>query len=150
MNEKTLKRFKVVLIVLSLLGMTVTAYLMIQHYANIENSFCNVNDFVNCDRVNKSIYAEIFGIPVSVLGFLTYTVLFVFSAFVNGGLFNKLLGTATLFTGFGLVFSLVLSYIEFFVLRAICIFCVIQQILILIIFIIFFKLWRAHKKLLHS
>ena len=41
-------------------GIFVTIYLIFQHYRTVGGSFCNVNDYVNCDIVNKSKYAEIF------------------------------------------------------------------------------------------
>lgn len=138
------------IVVLSFVGMLVTAYLIYQHYKDAGGSFCDINDFVNCDIVNKSTYAEIFGIPVSVLGFFAYGVFFFASLFfhsierkIHSG---PLLGGLTLFSGIGLLFSLYLTYIEFFVLYAVCIFCLTQQILIFIIFLLFISLWRIAQK----
>src|SRR5437762_7551452 len=38
-------------------------------------SFCNVNNQVNCDAVLASRYGTLFGIPIAVFAFATYTVL---------------------------------------------------------------------------
>jgi uncharacterized membrane protein len=69
------KRIYLAMLLLSLLALGVTVLLIQAHYQPSETgSFCNINDYWNCDRVNKSIFAEIFGIPVSILGFLYYLV----------------------------------------------------------------------------
>jgi uncharacterized membrane protein len=58
---------------LSLLAVVITILLIQTHYKTSEaGSFCNINDYWNCDRVNKSIFAELFGIPIAIFGFLYY------------------------------------------------------------------------------
>lgn len=136
-------KYKKLLKIASFLGMLVTAYLIYQHYKPSSDSFCNINNFISCDIVNKSIYAEIFGVPVSILGFLAYAVIFLAADFLDK---KKVLTSLTLFSGLGLTFSLYLTGIELFALRAICIFCVLQQIIILTIFITLFSLWSHERK----
>jgi uncharacterized membrane protein len=141
----------IILAALSFAGMLVTTYLTYQHFADPGGVFCNVNQYVSCDIVNQSIYAEIFGIPVAILGFLAYTAIFVMTLGVMKGWRSEpIIRFGTLFTGLGLLFSLYLTYIEFFVLEALCVFCLTQQFLIFIIFIIFFVLWQKHSKSLRS
>ncbi len=135
---------------LSALGIAITGYLIHQHYAPIDSSFCNFNDFVSCDIVNKSEYSEIFGIPVSILGLLTYVYLFIFSMgwIRNASWAKKLLIPTLAFTLGGFGFSIYLTYIEFFVLYAVCIFCLSQQVLILSISILLtLSVWRSRKTL---
>ena len=136
-------KYQKLLKLLSFLGMLVTAYLIYQHYKESADSFCNINNYISCDIVNKSIYAEIFGIPVSILGFLSYTLIFAGTFFLNR---KFVIASLALFAGFGLGFSLYLTGIEFFALRAICIFCIAQQILIFFIFIMLFSLWSHERK----
>lgn len=136
---------------LAFAGMLVTAYLTYQHYADPGGAFCNVNQYVSCDIVNQSVYAEIFGIPVAILGFLAYATILVMAIGAWKGWHpQSIIRFGTFFTGLGFLFSLYLTYIEFFVLRALCIFCLTQQIIILIIFIIFFAIWQKHSKSLRS
>lgn len=134
---RVFKKYFYLLSVLSLAGVGVTIYLIHQHFADPGTTFCNVTEYVSCDRVNKSIYAEIFGIPISVFGLLAYTTMLLsfISFVVSWKHAHKILVPLTFFVGFGLLFSLYLTYIEFFVLYAICLFCIAQQILILLIFI---------------
>ncbi|MCC6643463.1 hypothetical protein IT411_01830 [Candidatus Peregrinibacteria bacterium] len=59
---------------LTLTAIVVTIILINTHFETSEGgSFCNISDYWNCDRVNKSTFAEILGIPVSLLGFLFYS-----------------------------------------------------------------------------
>ncbi len=199
------KKFYLSMLLLSGLAVFVTILLIQAHYEVSETgSYCNINDYWNCDRVNKSVFAEIFGIPVSILGFLYYLfITAVYFALLRGFDFGKkflpltprimltgmtlvsslgallllaqeftVLGSyiwigiakALIFIGinltiykyclkntrptvdflgfmailalFGVNFSLYLTDIELFVLQAICIFCLTQQILIAIISLI--------------
>lgn len=132
----TFQKTKNLLRVLAFAGMLVTAYLIYQHYKPSADAFCNISNYISCDIVNKSIYAEILGIPVSILGFAAYSTLF-------AGTFLKetknIWMALTIFSGIGLLFSLYLTYVELFLLNAICIFCITQQIIILFIFLLCLK-----------
>ena len=141
------KKYLTALTLLSLLGMGVSAYLIHQHFKPSGTSFCNVNEYVNCDIVNKSEYAEISGIPVSVLGFGAYSILLVLSLAASLVRYRlPAVTTGALFSAGGLAFSIYLTGIEFFVLNAICLFCLTSQIFILFIFIIFLFLWLKRSK----
>lgn len=143
------KKHFLALLILSVLGMLVTIYATYQHYKPAGGSFCNINDYVNCDIVNKSIYSEIFGISVAIFGFLAYFYFFIVSlGFIKEWHFKKIILNFTAFFGaFSLLFSLYLTYIEFFILRALCILCIAQQIFILLIFIVYIALWYKNRKL---
>lgn len=122
----------------SFLGMLVSAYLLYQHYKPSTGSFCAISEYINCDIVNKSIYSEIFGVPVSVLGFLAYAVFFAASILVikNYLRLERIVNILFAFAGVSLLFSFYLTYIEFFVLNAVCPFCIIQQFLIFVMFLV--------------
>lgn len=67
-------------LLLSLTAVFVTVLLIMAHYENpAAGNFCNIDDYWNCDRVNKSNFAVFLGIPVAILGFFYY--LFLSSAF---------------------------------------------------------------------
>lgn len=132
--KKRLKWF----LALNVLALLDTGYLIYLHYKPTATEWCKFGDKFDCDVVNKSIYAEIFDIPVAVLGFATYLVLFALAWIIRkkvGATHTKaLLWFMFALTAIGVLFSGYLTYIEFFVLGAICIFCVVQQIIILIDF----------------
>lgn len=123
-----------IILLLSIIGLFITSYLIYAHFKIDENSICNISDTLNCDIVNKSSYAEIFGIPVSIGGFAYYL-------FMTFGVFyhkkNPAIGKLMVLATFiGLIFSLYLTYVEAFILFTYCIFCLIHQANILILTIL--------------
>ncbi len=119
--------------VLSILGIVVSGYLTYIHYSG-EPIFCGGTN--SCELVNTSRYAFIGSIPVSALGLLAYIAILILS-FIKSNADRQwpamlIFGLALI----GVMFQLYLSYIELFVLHAICYWCVSSQIIILVIFIL--------------
>lgn len=141
-TSRAIKRKLTWFLGLNTLAIFITGYLTYLHYKPSASTLCKINEYLDCDIVNKSVYAELFDIPVAIFGLLSYLVLFIVGRAVYRGFrftrWNKWLTAShvlwVLFgiTAFGTLFSLYLTYIEFFVLQAVCIFCLTQQIIILI------------------
>lgn len=141
---KNLKKFLSMVSMLSVIAMLVTAYLTYMHFKRDASEFCNFNDKFNCDIVNKSPWSVIdlgfIEIPVSILGFGTYFFLFIAS---TGLVYKwetwqamnskKLIDFMIFLAVVGVGFSLYLTYIEAFVLYTFCIFCLTQQVIIVLI-----------------
>lgn len=126
------RRTYLVLSLINAVALLIALYLVEAHYKPELTDFCNFSTAWNCDLVNKSIYAEIFGIPVAIFGSAAYLFLLIFSL---RGLFRdqkKLIPIAWGFTLLSTLFALYLTGIETFVLKTYCVFCVAQQILILV------------------
>lgn len=133
------------LIGLNTLAVPVTIYLAYLHYkpSSSGESFCSFGEHFNCDIVNKSTYSELFGIPVAILGFIAYLLLLIFSV---RGLFkdqSKLVPLTYFCVIAGTIFTLYLTGVEIFVLKALCIFCLIQQVIILVELGIFTYLYKV-------
>jgi uncharacterized membrane protein len=93
----------------------------------------------DCWTVNLSPYSSIYGIPVSILGALAYITLLIF-LYLEGkqpNLQNILVKLGFGITLAGFLFSLYLTYLEFFIIHAICPFCVVSALLMTILFIIY-------------
>ena len=92
----------------------------------------------DCFTVNTSKYSEIAGIPVAVLGAAAYLCLFLIMLTENRTDFLKSNSILFIFgiTLSGTLFSAYLTYIELFVLRQICPFCVVSAITMLILLVI--------------
>ncbi|MBI2844929.1 MAG: vitamin K epoxide reductase family protein [Chloroflexi bacterium] len=125
---------------LSLLGIAVSGYLLLYKLQLADAAFCTIGD---CEVVNTSPYAEIMGIPVALIGVLGYSTLL----FLNlWGVVAKEIWAGnirmTILLGslFGVLYSSYLTYIELFVLRAICPWCVVSAITISAIFLL--SLWE--------
>jgi uncharacterized membrane protein len=136
-----------IILLLSLLGTAVSAYATYQHYRPSGTSFCNLNDVVSCDIVNKSKYSEIAGVPVAVIGIGGYTLLAFLAGMMLAHRMEKRGSVALILLSSGaLVFSLYLTFVEFFWLNALCLLCITSQIVILLIFVISLVLWRTSLK----
>jgi uncharacterized membrane protein len=127
---------------LNFLAILITLYLTYMHYKPDASEICVLSDTFNCDIVNKSSYAELFGVPVAILGLMAYLFLFGSAIALTRDMkfykYLKFLRPIRLMwimfgvTAAGVLFSGYLTYIELFVLEAICIFCLAQQIIIVI------------------
>jgi vitamin-K-epoxide reductase (warfarin-sensitive) len=114
--------------VLAVLGLIVSALALHVHYSNAVE-ICDINAHWDCGIVNHSRYAEIKHVPVAVLGIAGYTAMVVLALARR----RKVL---TLFALGGLCFALYLSHIEADVLQVWCLYCVISQAIIALIFVI--------------
>jgi uncharacterized membrane protein len=113
-KERTLR---VVLGVLAAAGLLISAYLTWVHFARVA-PVC-VGGSGGCETVQSSRYAAILGVPVSALGLVGYAGLLL-SAVLRGevgvylGFLIALVGT---------LFSAYLTYLELFVIHAVCQWC---------------------------
>ena len=82
-----------------------------------------------CNKVQNSQYSEIFGIPVAIFGILFYFALFIL-------VYKNKLKYAKFWALWGIIFSTYLTYLELFVIDAICTWCVISFIIVILIFIL--------------
>lgn len=127
----------ILLIVIALLGMAIMGYLISIHYAPAEEAFCNLGEGLSCDVVNKSVYSEVFGVPVSALGFLYFVGVFLLVLWKkNNTPYHWLALLTIIFLGP----SLYLTGIELFVLENICVFCEISKALMVVILVTAFIL----------
>jgi uncharacterized membrane protein len=122
-----------VALVLALLGLGVAGYLTYVHYANIA-PLCNISH--GCEKVQRSEWSKLAGVPVALLGLIGY-VLLIASLFVPGE--NGLLGGAAVALG-GFGFSAYLTYRELFSIHAICQWCVASAVLMTLLAIV--TVWR--------
>jgi uncharacterized membrane protein len=112
------RNLRVVLGVLAAAGLLISVYLTWVHFAQVA-PVC-VGGSGGCETVQSSRYATVLGVPVAVLGIIGYAGL-LFSAVLRGEL-GVYLGF--LFALVGTLFSAYLTYLEVFVIHAICQWCV--------------------------
>ena len=108
---------RAVLLVLAALGALISAYLTWTHFAGL-TPVCTGSD-EGCETVQSSRYASILGIPVALLGLVAYGGL-IFSAAVwkEAGIYLGFLISLV-----GTLFSAYLTYLEIFVIGALCQWC---------------------------
>jgi uncharacterized membrane protein len=121
---------------LSLAGIFVALYLLLYKIGVVGNLSCSIG---SCETVNLSKWATFFGAPVAAWGVGFYVVLFVLALlslqdrYVDSVGMSKLLA---LVSGSGVAFSAWLTYLELFVIHAICQWCVISAIIVSIVFVV--------------
>ena len=131
-----MKRSNFAILILGIVGMVDAGYLS---WAKLVNTvIVCASGFGDCNSVNNSSYAELYGIPVAYLGFLSYFIISVLATIVIQKKREIFWITYLIFgiTLVGLLFSGYLTYIELAVLDAICFYCVISAILMVILFVI--------------
>lgn len=111
--------------ILALAGVAVSALSLHVHYCN-DPQPCSINETWDCGIVNHSPFAEIAGIPVSVIGIAGYLALAGLALWRQ----RALVFLAALV---GLGFALRLTFIEEFALQVWCLYCVISQAVIALI-----------------
>jgi uncharacterized membrane protein len=133
----------------SLGGGIVAGYLVKLHAAiagNPKRGLCTFTDTVSCDKVLASPYAEIAGIPVALIGLGGFALLFGLAAWrlVLGERSPRQLPSVLLLVAaVGLVFELGMTWIELFVIQAVCPYCLMALGLIAATFVAALGAWRA-------
>jgi uncharacterized membrane protein len=91
----------------------------------------------DCWTVSNSPYSQVFGIPVAILGAATYVAIFLL--LINEDKFplwkETILQATFGITLTGTIYSIYLTYLEIAVIKAVCPFCVISAIAMLILFV---------------
>lgn len=122
--------------VLALAGVFVALYLTLYKIGIIGHLACG---FGGCERVNTSPWATFLGVPVAVWGLAFYVVLF---AVAVAGTTSRLADhrrvslALVVLSAAGVLFSAWLTYLELFVIGAICRYCVASAIIVTAIFVV--------------
>ena len=105
-------------------------------WIKLTGSYATCGPIGNCEAVNSSRYAEIAGIPIALIGILGYLAI-IAVVVLEPRLPDQKEGLLLAFFGFtltGTIYSAYLTYVELVVLNAICPYCVISAVLMLILF----------------
>jgi uncharacterized membrane protein len=109
--------------VLAIVGIVVSAYLGIVEASGAEAVCGPIGD---CNSVQQSEYAALFGVPIGMIGLAAYTVLLL-AWLVSRLTVGRLAATATVLTAAiaagGMLFSIYLTVLEPFVIGATCMWC---------------------------
>ena len=121
---------------LALAGLGVSGYLTWTHLTNQAIACGGSQD---CDLVQQSAYSEVLGIPVALLGMLAYATLLAL-LFLRGRLpqaWDAYIPLAVFgISLIGVLYSAYLTYLEIYVIHAICRWCVSSAVIITAIFLL--------------
>lgn len=127
----------------ALVGFFVALYLALYKAGMIGTLACGSG---GCETVQLSKWATFLGLPVAAWGVGYYALVFglAFAATTDRWADSRQLSLALLaLTGWGVLFSAWLTYLELFVIDAICRWCVVSAVLAVVLFILVFLDWRA-------
>jgi len=116
-------------LILALLGALDASYLTYIKLAHVAALCRGVGD---CESVNSSVYSQIYGIPIAILGLAAYLAVVALLALEPR---SPLLQDYAPLAVFGLaltgtLYSAYLTYVELFVIHAVCPYCVASALLI--------------------
>lgn len=119
---------------LSIVGFIDSVYLTIQKLLGGQIYCGNIGD---CNAVNSSPYAELFGVPIALLGAGAYVViLFLFWVEDRSNFWQEYVPLFLFsMTLVGVIYSAYLTYVEIAILQKICIYCVISALVMALLFV---------------
>lgn len=142
------RSFLVVLIAFGVFGVLLSGFLTYAHMQGTTSALCpSTNGDVPCDIVTQSKWAEIFGIPTAVFGFIGYlaVTLLLFSKLYPKQVghmvpqLRKYISNATnyylILASLALLFTIYLNYIQFVKLMTLCMLCELSAITVILLFI---------------
>jgi uncharacterized membrane protein len=131
---RPMQNLRLYLAVLAGLGLAVSIYLTLVHYADVP--LVCLEGTSGCEEVNRSIYSQVLGVPVALLGGLSYLAMLAALWAESQQIIKPEEGALALFglSLAGVLYSLYLTYVELFVLGAVCSWCVVSAVAITAIF----------------
>ena len=130
-------------------GMLVAFYLLLFHNGDLIGA-CTASAWDDCGQVSGpgAKYASIGPIPVAFIGLVGYISIFL-AVWLRGWwswIDEKMPEIMAALTGFAFLFSLVLTLLELFVIRAICRYCVVSAIIVTIMFVLSIVYLRSERQ----
>ena len=140
MTKQTIVRWIIILTVIGLIDALYLAYSALTH----NPLACNVTGLDGCNIVAASTYSRFMGIPLAVFGVMFYGAILITSVFAylfsNRTLYYGLLGASLL----GALCSVYFMYLQFFVIKALCVYCALSFVISLLIFLASLYLFRKY------
>ncbi len=128
------RRLRIAMLLVATAGLGVASYLTYVHYAGIKPA-CTAGE--SCTKVQTSVYSELAGVPVALMGLIGYVAILA-SLLAPQGETTRLVTMAFTLGGFG--FSAYLTYRELFSIHAICEWCVSSAVMMTILMCL--AVWR--------
>ena len=123
-------------VVLSGLGLSISGYLVAKRFTG---GSLACTRWAQCDVVNNSVYSQLYGVPVSVIGLAGYLLLLmlaVAAVWTEGRTQRRTLLLSFVLALGGVGFSIYLTYLEIYVIEALCAWCVASAIVIALLAIV--------------
>lgn len=123
-------------VLMSLLGLFVSAYLYLYKIGRIGTLACGSGE---CETVQTSGYSRFLGVEVALIGVVGYTLLFAVALVALQPGYASSRGPVrllALLAGGGVLFTAYLTYLELFVIHAICRWCVGSAVIVVSVLVL--------------
>ncbi len=134
-HTKLDNKLRIVSLILAVLGLLDSIYLT---WVKFSGKYALCGPIGDCESVNTSQYSEVFGIPIALLGAGAYLVVIISLSLESRGSFWAEYSPIIVFgiSLIGVLYSIYLTYIEVAVLKAICPYCVISAIILVLLLVL--------------
>lgn len=122
---QTYKWLIVGFLIFSFLGFLDAAYLSVKHYLGTPVT-CSI--FEGCEKVTTSQYAVIAGVPLALWGAVFYLFMLILTVLYWDLRAAWALNLMIIFSVSGFLVSALLMYLQFFVIKALCLYCVVSAV----------------------
>lgn len=102
--------------------------------------------FTGCDTVAQSPYALLFGIPLSVIGIFFYLAVILLAIFYFEAKQKIAMKIFSLLSVFGFLASVYFVYLQAFVIKAFCFYCILSAVTSTTLFILGVTIWVQYLK----
>jgi uncharacterized membrane protein len=120
-------------VVFSFAGFFDATFFTVEHYSNKIPPCSIVN---GCEEVLTSEYSQILGVPVSLLGAVYYLIIFILIVAYLDTKQYRIIKLAARLTFLGVASSAFLLYLQVFVIKALCFYCIISAITSTVLFVL--------------
>lgn len=130
----------------ALVGVFVALYLALYKTGIIGTLACGAG---GCETVQTSRWADFLGLPVAMWGVGYYALVFAMAFMGTQDRWSDSAALSlglVLVTGWGVLYSAWLTYLELFVIHAICRWCVVSAVIAAVLFALAWWDWRVAKK----
>ena len=137
---------RMIIAALALAGVGLATYLAMYKLGMIGTLACGTG---GCETVQLSRWGTLLGLPVAVWGVGFYLLLFLVALLGTTEKYSEATWVShalLALTTWGVIFSAWLTYLELYVINAICRFCVVSAILVTVTFVIAVLEWRARPR----
>lgn len=138
---------RMLMAIIALVGLMIGVYLTLYKYGVVGELACSVG---SCERVQTSKWSTFLGLPVATWGIGFYASVLALAFAGVQARFAESRGVALallLLTGWGVVFSSWLTYLEWRVINAWCQWCVISAVLVSVLFLLALSDWRGQRQI---
>ncbi|HEY0010670.1 MAG TPA: vitamin K epoxide reductase family protein [Candidatus Paceibacterota bacterium] len=126
------------ILVLSFLGLADSWYLA-QSALTDTALTCGIESLNGCNTVAQSEYSNLFGVPLALYGVAFYAIIFIAAAFLLTNTRAWLVRLLFLATVVGFLASLYFLYLQVFLIKALCIYCLASFVFSVLLFL---AAWR--------